>query len=103
MSVETFTYITSLDESLPTGSDPIPEGDNHLRGIKTALRLSFPNINAPVTATPEALSSCGVTQPSGDNSSKTATTSFVQAAIGAAIFSPPSAAPDFLLFDYGVI
>lgn len=103
MSVEVVTYITSLDESLPTGSDPIPEGDNHLRGIKTALKQSFPNINGPVTATPDALNTLGITQPSGDNSSKTATTAFVQAAISAAIFSPPSAAPDFLFFDYGVI
>lgn len=103
MTVEVATYINGLDPTLPTGADPLPEGDNHLRGIKTALKNSFPNVSGAVTADHASLSTVGITQPSGDASSKTATTSFVQAAILAASITPANAAPDFLLINSGVI
>jgi len=53
MPLETFTYITSLVNTNPNGAtDGKNEGDDHLRGIKTALLNSFPNIDAACTATP---------------------------------------------------
>ena len=103
MTVEVATYINGLDPTLPTGADPVPEGDNHLRIIKSTLKTTFPNVAGAVTADHVALSTVGVTQPSGDGSSKTATTAFVQAAILAASITPANAAPDFLLINSGVI
>lgn len=103
MSVETVTYINTLDPTLPTGSDPIPEGDNHLRNIKSAIRTTFPNVAGAVSADHIALSSVGVTQPLGDFSTKPASTAFVASAILAASITPANAAPDFLLLNSGVI
>ena len=52
MTVESFTYITSLNNANPNGAtDPKKEGDDHIRGVKTTLLNSFPNINAAVTKT----------------------------------------------------
>lgn len=45
-------YIDSLVSTNPVGAtDPKSEGDDHIRGIKNTLKLSFPNITGPVTAT----------------------------------------------------
>ena len=53
MALESFSYITSLNSSNPNGAtDPKREGDDHIRGVKTTLLNSFPNINAAVTKTP---------------------------------------------------
>ena len=44
MTVETITNgIEDLDPNFPAGTDPVSEGDNHVRNLKTALGLSFPN------------------------------------------------------------
>lgn len=51
MGLETVTHISDLVVTNPTSADPKSEGDDHLRGIKTALKTDFPNITAPVTAT----------------------------------------------------
>lgn len=48
-------YIDDLVSSNPFGSDPKKDGDGHLRGIKNVLKLTFPNLDAPVTATPADL------------------------------------------------
>lgn len=57
MSVETASYPASLDTTLPLNTDPLAEADDHLRLIKTVVKNAFPNINAPVTATPDQLNS----------------------------------------------
>lgn len=57
MTVETVTYISDLDSSLPLPSDPKSEGDNHLRNIKAAIRATFPSITGPVTVNQTALNS----------------------------------------------
>jgi len=45
-------YIDSLVATNPVGvSDPKSEGDNHIRGIKNTLLLTFPNTTGPITAT----------------------------------------------------
>ncbi len=51
MGLETFTYVDSLNTSNPTSSDPKSEGDDHLRGIKTAVKNTFPNVTGAVNPT----------------------------------------------------
>jgi len=46
MTVESATYISQLDSTLPTGSDAKSEGDDHLRKIKSTLKATFPNFGA---------------------------------------------------------
>jgi hypothetical protein len=55
MTVESATFITSLNATLPPGTDPKSEGDDHLRLIKAVLLATFPNLNAAVTMTPAQL------------------------------------------------
>lgn len=43
MSLETASWVTQLNSSNPTASDPVSEGDDHLRMLKTVLKNSFPS------------------------------------------------------------
>lgn len=53
MGLETFNFIDSLNASNPIhATDDVSQGDDHLRGIKTTLLNTFPNLNAAVTVTP---------------------------------------------------
>lgn len=53
MALESFSYITSLNASNPVhATDQVSVGDDHLRGVKTTLLNSFPNVNAAVNLTP---------------------------------------------------
>lgn len=53
MGLESFTYITSLNASNPVhATDQVSQGDDHIRGLKTTLLNSFPNVNAAVNFTP---------------------------------------------------
>lgn len=87
MTVETATFINTLDATLPTSTDPKSEGDNHLRVIKGAIKATFPNVTGEVTVSHTALNNVVVTQAPGDNSTKTATTAFVKQEIDAAFDS----------------
>lgn len=54
MALEDLTgtkYIDSLNSSNPTATDGVSEGDDHLRGIKNVLKLSFPAVSGAVTST----------------------------------------------------
>lgn len=44
-------YINSLNDSYPASGDDIPEGDNHIRGIKNTITNTFTGITGEVTAT----------------------------------------------------
>jgi len=55
MPLETFTFITSLNQNWPVGTDLLSQSDDHHRGIKKAVQDSFPNINAAVTCSPADL------------------------------------------------
>lgn len=57
MTIESATYIKSLDAANPSGDDPLADADDHLRLIKAVLKATFPNLDAPVTATPAQLNS----------------------------------------------
>jgi len=66
MTVESASTIAQLDATLPRGSDPRSEGDNHMRLIKAMLKTQFtsggPGLDAPVTVTAQELNSlAGVT------------------------------------------
>ena len=106
MTVETATYITALNNTLPTSGDPRSEGDDHLRLIKAVLLGSFPAIAGAVTVAHTDLntvtakantagqvytgahdftagSAAVPTATLLDNTTKAASTQFVQTAIAA--------------------
>jgi microcystin-dependent protein len=51
LPIETFGSIAELNPSFPAPSDGIVQGDDHIRGIKAAIKATFPNITNPLTAT----------------------------------------------------
>jgi len=51
VALETFQFLDSLVPDNPVVSDGLVNGDDHIRGIKFALKQSFPNITGEVTAT----------------------------------------------------
>lgn len=51
MTVESASYISQLDATLPTATDPKSEGDNQIRLLKSVLKAQFPNFGtAAMTA-----------------------------------------------------
>ena len=63
MGLETASYIWQLVPTNPEGIDPVSEGDNHIRMLKSTLQASFPDMSAPwVTTSP-----VGVGEPTADN------------------------------------
>ena len=56
MGLETFSYVSTLNTANPTSSDAKSKGDDHLRGIKTALVNSFPAVASAVSASSVELS-----------------------------------------------
>ena len=55
MPLESAVYISDLNASNPAASDAKSQGDDHIRLIKSAIKTTFPNINAAITGTDEAL------------------------------------------------
>ena len=52
MGLETFNFIDSLNSSNPVGAtDPKSQGDNHIRGIKSSILLTWPNVTGEVSLT----------------------------------------------------
>ena len=54
MALEDLTgtkYIDDLNSSNPALGDNVSEGDDHIRGIKNVLKLSFPGIDGAVNST----------------------------------------------------
>ncbi len=43
MALESASWVTQLNSSNPTATDPVSEGDDHLRMLKTVLKNSFPS------------------------------------------------------------
>lgn len=53
MGLETGTYISDLNASNPIhATDPVSQGDDHIRLIKSVLLATFPNVNGAVNFTP---------------------------------------------------
>lgn len=98
MTIESATYISQLAPANPADSDEIPEGDNHIRLLKSVLQAQFTSLGAaavtvtaaqlndivnkaplaspPLTGTPTA-----PTATNGTSTTQIASTAFVQAAI----------------------
>ena len=58
MALEDLTgtkYLDDLNSSNPVAGDNVSEGDDHIRGIKNVLKLTFPNIDAACNVTPTEL------------------------------------------------
>ena len=58
MALEDLTgtkYLDDLVATNPAAGDNVSEGDDHIRGIKNVLKLTFPNVDAAVNATPTEL------------------------------------------------
>ena len=43
MALESASWVTQLVDTNPTATDPVSQGDDHLRMIKTVLQNSFPS------------------------------------------------------------
>lgn len=48
-------YITNLDASKPTASDPVAEGAEEIRAVKEVLKNTFPYANSPLTVSNDAI------------------------------------------------
>ena len=72
MSLETnFRGIGDFNTSAPSSSDPKSQGDDHIRGIKTALATQFPNLGiTAVTATASDLNSVSTKARSEEHTSE---------------------------------
>lgn len=57
MAIDNAPFISELNKNLPDNRDPRAEGAAQIRAVKTALLNSFPNVDAPVTATAEKMNS----------------------------------------------
>ncbi|RLD75155.1 MAG: hypothetical protein DRJ15_17390 [Bacteroidetes bacterium] len=51
MGLETGTYIDSLDPTWPTTGDPVSQGDDHLKILKSTIKNTLPNLSGAVTPT----------------------------------------------------
>lgn len=89
MGIEAATYINDLDPANPTGGDSASTLDNHLRLVKQVLINQLGNLpDAALTSAAAAvLNDLGITQAISDNSTKPASTAFVQAVVAAALSS----------------
>ena len=50
MAVESATWVTKLVSTNPVVGDPVGEGDDHLRMLKTVLKNSFPSTSTTAIA-----------------------------------------------------
>ena len=55
MPLESASFISQLNPSYPAATDPLEQGDDHLRLIKSVLQAAFPTLNAAITSTPAQL------------------------------------------------
>jgi microcystin-dependent protein len=65
MPLETITYTSDLDPTNPPASDGLVQGDDHIRGIKAALKNTFPNFTAAALTATQAEVATAVSQSKG--------------------------------------
>ena len=51
MALESSTYISELVDTNPTVSDPVGQGDDHLRMLKTVLKTQFRGLSGTTAVT----------------------------------------------------
>lgn len=54
MPIEAATFLNDLVATNPIAGDPVAEGDDHIRLMKTVLKNTFPGLTAAVTLAPTA-------------------------------------------------
>ena len=82
MTIETATDVTQLNASYPAVGDPLGQGDEHIRLLKSTILYTFAG------ATSTGVTGFNVaTQLPGNNTTLAASTAFVSAGIAAAAFS----------------
>lgn len=82
MTIETATDVTQLNASYPAVGDPIGQGDDHIRLLKSTILNTFAG------ATSTGVTGFNVaTQTAGNNTTLAASTAFVSAGIAAAAFT----------------
>ena len=108
MALESTTYINGLVATNPAGTDARSQGDDHIRMVKSSVKATFPNITGAITPTHTELNYVdGVTsalqtqmdtkaplasptftgnpvvptQASGNNTTRAASTAFVEDAV----------------------
>ena len=57
MPLESASFISQLNIANPASTDTVSQADDHLRLIKSVLKNTFPNLDAPVTSTAAQLNS----------------------------------------------
>jgi len=72
-------YIDSLTSTNPAAGDSRVDGDDHIRGIKNVLKLSFPGVSGAVTATHTELNYVDVTTLGTGQANKAVTVSAASA------------------------
>lgn len=97
MAIESATYINQLDPTNPGSNDPVGEGDNHTRLLKSVLKATFPNVSGPINLTAGQLSNpILTTTPVADQAvyftSGTTAANYVLTAHGRSLVAQPSAA-----------
>lgn len=65
MSLETASYISQLQVSNPAGGDPITNGDDHIRLLKSVLKTQFPNLGTTAVSATAAQINYGVVPTGG--------------------------------------
>jgi microcystin-dependent protein len=55
MGLESVTYIADLNTAWPLATDPLRQGDDHLRLLKSVLQANFPNLGNSVAVNPTAV------------------------------------------------
>lgn len=50
MGLETATYVSQLVATNPTTSDPLAQGDDHIRLLKAVIKATLPTLNGPLNA-----------------------------------------------------
>ena len=83
MAIETFEFIDDLNAANPTATDNVSEGDDHLRGLKTTLKNTFPNVTGAINATETELNILdGVTATTAELNYVDGVTSNIQTQLG---------------------
>ena len=83
MAIETFEFIDDLVAANPTATDNVSEGDDHLRGLKTTLKNTFPNVDGAVNSTQAELNILdGVTATTTELNYVDGVTSSIQTQLG---------------------
>jgi len=73
MALESSTYINGLVASNPTSSDNIGDGDNHIRLLKSTIKLTFPALTGALTGTHTAINAAVSLANTGTNANTAST------------------------------